>query len=119
MVARRPLCYGQGEPTANAFMSDINFDCPKCGQNLDAPPDLAGLFVECPSCATIIKVPVTTGQATAYHAEPETPAKPTFVNPAPKPEEDKGSTMRIDLPPEFRLPPPTPRKFTIKRPGHG
>lgn len=97
-------------------MSDINFDCPKCGQNLDAPPDLAGLFVECPSCATVIKVPVATGHSSAYHPEAHTPDAPTFVAPPPR-EEDKGSTMRIDLPPEFRLPPPTQRKFTIKRPG--
>ncbi|HMP77487.1 MAG TPA: hypothetical protein PKE12_14415 [Kiritimatiellia bacterium] len=98
-------------------MSDINFDCPKCGQNLDAPPDLAGLFIECPSCATIIKVPTAVGGASDVHPEAETPEKPTFVAPAPK-AEDKGSTMRIDLPPEFHLPPPTSRKFTIKRPGH-
>lgn len=96
-------------------MSDINFDCPKCGQNLDAPPDLAGLFVECPSCATVIKVPGASGQASAFHPETNAPSKPTFV--APPPPEDKGSTMRIELPPEFRLPPPTPRRFTIKRPG--
>lgn len=94
-------------------MSDINFDCPKCGQNLDAPPDLGGLFIECPSCATVIKVPPKTGQPTTFHPEAETPRAPTFV--APAKQEDKGTTMRIDLPPEFRLPPPTQRQFTIKR----
>lgn len=97
-------------------MSDINFDCPKCGQNLDAPPDLAGLFVECPSCGTVIKVPAGPGQASHAHHEDIPPRAPTFTAPPPR-EEDKGSTMRIDLPEEFRLPPPTPRKFTIKRPG--
>ncbi len=99
-------------------MSDINFDCPKCGQNLDAPPDLAGLFVECPSCAAVIKVPAATGQTADFHPESHTPGAPTFTAPAPPREEDKGATMRIDLPDDFRLPPPTPRKFTIKRPGH-
>lgn len=97
-------------------MSDINFDCPKCGQNLDAPSDLAGLFVECPSCATVIKVPAASGQASSYHVEPDAPTKPKFV--APSAQDDKGTTMRIDLPSEFRMPPPTQRKFTIKRPGH-
>ena len=96
-------------------MSDINFDCPRCGQNLDAPADLAGLFVECPSCAAVIKVPATPGQASAHHPERNPPARPTFVAPPPAPE-DKGTTMRIGLPPEFRLPPPTQRKFKIKRP---
>lgn len=97
-------------------MSDINFDCPKCGQNLDAPADLAGLFVECPSCATIIKVPALSGQAAAMHAEDRPAERPTFVQPAPR-EEDKGSTMRIDLPPEYQMPPPKQRKIFIKRPG--
>lgn len=94
-------------------MSDINFDCPKCGQNLDAPPDLAGLFIECPSCASIIKVPTASGQTSEPIATASTPAKPEFV--APAKQEEKGTTMRIDLPEEFRLPPPTQRKFTIKR----
>ena len=98
-------------------MNDINFDCPKCGQNLDAPPELAGLFVECPACASIVKVPMKTGQAADLHPATDGATEPTFVAPPPR-EEDKGATMRIDLPPEFRLPPPTPRKFTIKRPGN-
>ena len=97
-------------------MNDINFDCPKCGQNLDAPPEMAGLFVECPACAAIVKVPLKTGQSSDLHPTTDGATEPAFVAPPPR-EEDKGSTMRIDLPPEFRLPPPTPRKFTIKRPG--
>ncbi len=96
-------------------MSDINFDCPKCGQNLDAPPDMVGLFVECPSCATIIKVPAAPGAPSSYHAEEQVPDKPEFVTPAKQ--EDKGSTMRIDIPSEYRMPPPTTRKFNIKRTG--
>lgn len=94
-------------------MSDINFDCPNCGQNLDAPPDLAGLFIECPSCASVIKVPAAPGRSAESVATKTAPGKPEFVAPAKT--EDKGTTMRIDLPEDFRLPPPTQRKFTIKR----
>ncbi len=99
-------------------MSDINFDCPKCGQNLDAPPDLAGLFIECPSCAAIIKVPPLPGAAAPGAAEAA--ARRNELKPAPPPprSEDKGSTLRIEVPEEFRLPPPPERKIIIKRPGH-
>jgi hypothetical protein len=94
-------------------MSDINFDCPKCGQNLDAPSDLAGLFIECPACTTIIKVPATPSAAAAAAAA--APRGNEFAPPPPVPSEDKGSTMRIDLPAEVQLPPPPPRKIIIKR----
>lgn len=97
-------------------MSDINFDCPKCGQNLDAPPDLAGLFVECPSCAAIVKVPLLSGQTASMHEASGASGKPTFVQPPPR-EEDKGTTMRIDLPSDLVLPPPKQRKIIIKRKG--
>ena len=98
-------------------MSDINFDCPKCSQNLDAPPDLAGLFIECPSCNAIIKVPPTAGAAAPGSAE-ATARRNELRPPPPKPSEDKGSTMRIDVPSEFKLPPPPLRKIIIKRPEH-
>lgn len=97
-------------------MSDINFDCPKCGQNLDAPPDMAGLFVECPACGAIVKVPVKSGQAADLHESASSGGgRPTFVQ--PKADEDKGTTMRIDVPQEFQLPPPKQRKIIIKRTG--
>ena len=92
-------------------MSDINFDCPKCGQNLDAPPDLAGLFIECPACATIIKVPPT--QAAAQ-AGPAPDPRRNVLKPVP-PSDEKGSTTRINLPPEALVPPPPARRIVIKR----
>ncbi|MCZ7593077.1 MAG: hypothetical protein M5U15_13505 [Kiritimatiellae bacterium] len=113
IASRHPATLTDRKNYAGVRMSDINFDCPNCGQNLDAPPDLAGLFIECPSCASVIKVPNASGLP-AESAESKTlPGKPEFVAPAKS--EDKGATMRIDLPDEFRLPPPTQRKFTIKR----
>ena len=38
-------------------MSDIHFQCPVCGQSLDAPPDMSGEEIECPSCQRPIFVP--------------------------------------------------------------
>jgi hypothetical protein len=102
-------------------MSDINFDCPKCGQNLDAPTELAGLFVECPACANVVKVP----SAAERHAPPPAPPEEGINRPAPvtRPtesgDEEKGSTMRINLPPDLGVPEKRNRKIIIKRmPGH-
>ena len=39
-------------------MEDINFDCPHCNQNLDAPNDMAGETIECPACEEPISIPV-------------------------------------------------------------
>lgn len=36
---------------------DIQFVCPSCGQKLEAPADMAGGKVECPTCATPLRVP--------------------------------------------------------------
>ncbi|MCS6772289.1 MAG: hypothetical protein NZ740_09740 [Kiritimatiellae bacterium] len=91
---------------------DINFDCPHCGQNLEAPGNMAGLFVECPTCSKVIKVPAESGKS----APAESKTGNQFAQPPPR-EEEKSSTMRIDLPPDFRLPPPTPRRFIIRRSG--
>jgi len=39
-------------------MADINFDCPHCNQNLDAPSDMAGETIECPACGKSLGIPV-------------------------------------------------------------
>ena len=49
-------------------MADINFDCPHCDQNLDAPPDMAGETIECPACEESIEIPTP--------PKPEAPAAP-------------------------------------------
>jgi DNA-directed RNA polymerase subunit RPC12/RpoP len=99
-------------------MHDINFDCPQCGQNLDAPEDMVGLFIECPACTKVIQVPrrVTPKPAPA-------PAPPTEFKPAPpRPSEDggegeKASTIRIQLPPGLGVPEKRQRRIVIKRIG--
>lgn len=35
----------------------MTFDCPHCGQNLDAEEDMAGLLLDCPACSKEISVP--------------------------------------------------------------
>jgi uncharacterized paraquat-inducible protein A len=46
-------------------MSDIEFNCPKCNQHLEAPQDLAGVDIECPACETLLSVPAQQGPLTA------------------------------------------------------
>jgi hypothetical protein len=103
-------------------MVDLNFDCPQCGQNLDAPEDMIGLFIECPACTKIIKVPTP---AEANKQKQEAKEQSADLRPAPPPvrgddmggDEEKGSTMRIQLPPDLGLPEKRKRQIMIKRPG--
>ena len=37
-------------------MPDISFSCPHCGQSLEAPEELAGESIECPSCDGAIAI---------------------------------------------------------------
>ncbi len=38
-------------------MPEITFDCPSCGQSLEAPAEYAGEEVACPNCQTTLTVP--------------------------------------------------------------
>lgn len=68
-------------------MRVINFDCHKCGQNIDAPENMAGLIVECPACNGVIRIPkVNAGDSTANVRQDS--------------ERLKSSTIRIELPSE-------------------
>jgi hypothetical protein len=49
-------------------MSDIHFECPKCGQPLDAPDELVNELIDCPGCKETINVPP--------YSWPITPPKP-------------------------------------------
>lgn len=91
-------------------MKDVNFDCPACRQNLDAPEDMVGLFIECPSCGKVIKIP-THGESAKAKVDNE------FAPPPPRPPavEEKSSTMRLDLPADLGIPRPQQRKVFIRR----
>jgi DNA-directed RNA polymerase subunit RPC12/RpoP len=62
-------------------MPDIHFDCPKCGQTIDAPQEMAAELIDCPSCKEVIEVPVRRGRVQ--------PVAPVFVPPAPAPSRPK------------------------------
>ncbi len=68
---------------------------------------MVALFVECPTCKEIIKVP-------AMSSRPDEQTEQRAPPPAPKPDE-KGTTMRINLPPNLGIPSTPPRRFVIRR----
>jgi ribosomal protein S19 len=51
-------------------MSDINFQCSKCSQSIDAPDELAGHLVDCPTCNETIEVPTGTSSIGPGPASP-------------------------------------------------
>jgi nitrite reductase/ring-hydroxylating ferredoxin subunit len=94
-------------------MADINFNCPHCGQNLNGPEEMGGETIDCPVCQKsfqipggIIEVPKT---KLAPPSRPAAPASPTRAI-----DDEKGKTVRIELPPEF-LAEPEKHIFKIKR----
>ncbi|MFH0954344.1 MAG: hypothetical protein V1873_08450 [Verrucomicrobiota bacterium] len=104
-------------------MPDVNFDCSFCKQNLDAPEDMAGMNIECPACGRIISVPpLVPGEPPAAPPKQNPPAakgrgSKAETGPIPGNLEDKGSTTRIEVPPEFAKPRPKHRVIFIKRVG--
>lgn len=75
---------------------------------------MVNLFVECPKCDTVIKVPPSgSGAATS------TTKKREFTPPPEKTtsSSDKllSSTIRIDLPPNLGIPQTPKRRITIRR----
>jgi hypothetical protein len=98
-------------------MADINFNCPHCGQNLNGPEEMAGEAIDCPVCQKNFQIPggiieVPKGKLTppGRPAAPASPAHPAL-------DDEKGKTVRIELPPEF-LAEPDKHIFKIKRIQH-
>ena len=54
-------------------MSDIHFLCPKCSQAIDAPDELAGQLVDCPTCKETIEVP------SRIRSSPQVPGPPPSI----------------------------------------
>ena len=99
-------------------MSDINFNCPHCGQNLNGPEDMAGETIDCPVCQKSFQIPggliEVPKEKLAPPSRPSAPATPSAPAARPVGEDDRGKTVRIELPPEF-LAEPEKHMFKIKR----
>ena len=104
-------------------MADIDFNCPHCRQNLNGPEEMAGQTITCPVCQKefqipggIIEVPKNKLAPPPRPTAPATGPAPTDTGKIPRPsgDDDKGKTVRIELPPEF-LTEPDKHIFKIKR----
>jgi len=65
---------------------NINFDCPQCGQNLEAPNDMAGMELDCPSCSAQMRIPTfdpqgNLGAATLVASQPKLEPEPVLDPP--------------------------------------
>jgi hypothetical protein len=99
-------------------MADINFNCPHCGQNLNGPEEMAGQTIECPVCQKEFQIPGGIIEVPKDKvAPPSRPSAPPPGAPRPSSDDEKGKTVRIELPPEF-LAEPDKHIFKIKRIQH-
>ena len=89
---------------------DIFFDCPHCGQFLDADTDMKGEEVHCPACGRLLMIPAcSTAPDADIRALEETERRMAE-------EGRKSATARIELPKPVG-PVETPyRNVAIKRP---
>ena len=100
-------------------MADINFNCTHCGQNLNGPEEMAGETIECPVCQKDFQIPG--GIIEIPPSQLATPSRPSAPTSSSAPaaartsgDDEKGKTVRIELPPEF-LAEPEKHMFKIKR----
>jgi hypothetical protein len=98
-------------------MADISFKCSHCGQDLTGPEEMAGETIDCPVCEKSFQIPGGIIELPKSQMAPppaprpapsERPAAPRSAG------DDKGKTVRIELPPEF-LAEPEKHVFKIKR----
>jgi|GEM_PF-6750609 len=80
-------------------MSDIKFDCSWCGQSLEAPEDMGGEVLDCPSCKRRIKIPSATSKQTLQPKKsPPQPSRPVAPPPQhhtpPSPPPQRGPQRR-------------------------
>ena len=94
----------------------VNFDCPQCGQNIDAPAAMIGLTVPCPNCRNPMSVPDRQGGPP--RSPPPEPAKSATEDAGLDElaeEAMKGATVRIDLQQVFEEADHPKRQIIIKR----
>lgn len=73
---------------------DITFHCQRCGQEIEAPGDMAGTDAECPMCGSPIHVPTPTGASPTGNAAQNVVSASEAE--AIDPEALKNKTIRID-----------------------
>lgn len=74
-------------------MHDIHFECPKCGQTLEAPEESANELIECPTCKETIQVPVRS-RSTETTAPPPPPIPPVSQPASPQQGPPIGSKIK-------------------------
>ena len=89
---------------------DITFHCPRCGQEIEAPSDMAGTDAECPMCGTPLHVPTPAGQThvatTAQGQDVVSASEAEAIDPSAL----KNKTIRIDATElGFDTPAPAPK----------
>ncbi|MFO7534412.1 MAG: HU family DNA-binding protein [Kiritimatiellia bacterium] len=77
---------GQSEAQVTDFMA---FVCQACGQEIEAPVDMVGMSVECPTCGTGLTVPIANA--------PKPPPQKTSATPNATKPDVSSMTIRIDL----------------------
>ena len=86
------------EPAEPAFTvapnGDITFHCQRCGQEIEAPGDMAGSDAECPMCGSPIHVPTPAGNTPTGAAAQDVVSAAEAE--AIDPEALKNKTIRID-----------------------
>lgn len=58
-------------------MSDLKFTCPSCAQHIQCDESYAGERIPCPSCASLVRVPVDAPLATTAPIPAAIPPAPT------------------------------------------
>lgn len=74
-------------------MADFKFSCPHCQQSLEAPPDMAGETIECPTCKNSFCIPGNVPQPTQKAKKQLFINKPPSVRPSSIPDTSKVSTQ--------------------------
>ena len=74
---------------------DITFHCKRCGQEIEAPADMAGSEAECPMCGTPIHVPTPSGHASIATVQSQEVVSASVAETI-DPSALKNKTIRID-----------------------
>ena len=83
-------------PFTVAPNGDVTFNCPHCGQEIEAPGDMAGTDAECPMCGTMLHIPMPAGAAASEARPAGQEVVSASAAEAIDPAALKNKTIRID-----------------------